>query len=79
GITELTDDEAEVQRAALARSERIIVIADGSKIGAATSSIVGPADRVTTLITDPSASPSELAALRDQGVQIVVATSDGRG
>ena len=39
GITELTDAEAEIQRVAIDRSERLIVIADGSKIGAATNAV----------------------------------------
>ena len=33
GITELDDAEAEIQRSAIERSDRVVVIADGSKIG----------------------------------------------
>lgn len=73
GITELTDEEAEVQRSVLERAARVVVIADGSKIGAATSAVVGPADRVATLVTDPSAPDDELARLRKVGVDVVVA------
>ena len=32
GVTELTDDEAEIQRAAIERAERLVVMADASKI-----------------------------------------------
>ena len=77
GITELTDDEAEVQRSALDQADRVVLIADGSKVGVATSVIVGPADRVSTLVTDASAPAAELRALRRSGVDVVVAT--GRG
>jgi DeoR/GlpR family transcriptional regulator of sugar metabolism len=73
GITELTDDEAEVQRSALERADRVVVIADGSKIGAATSAVVGPLDRGITLVTDPTAPDAELARLRAAGVEVVVA------
>ena len=73
GITELTDDEAEIQRSALERADRVVVIADGSKVGAATSAVVGPADRVAALVTDPSAPAEELARLRAAGVEVVVA------
>jgi DeoR/GlpR family transcriptional regulator of sugar metabolism len=72
GLTELTDEEAEVQRAALERSERVIVIADASKIGVATSAVVAPADRIHTLVTDASAPPAELAELRRLGVEVIV-------
>jgi DeoR family transcriptional regulator of aga operon len=78
GITELTDEEAEVQRSVLERAARAVVIADGSKIGAATSAVVGPADRVATLVTDPSAPDDELARLRKVGVAILIAKQPPR-
>ena len=73
GITELTEEEAAVQRAALERTERVILIADGSKVGASTPVIVGPASQVTTLVTDPSAPAGELDQLRRLGVEVLVA------
>ena len=73
GITELTEEEAAVQRVALERSERVIVIADGSKVGVATPIVVGPAQRMTTLVTDPSAPRDELRRLRGLGVDVLVA------
>lgn len=73
GITELSEDEAEVQRVAIERSRRIVVIADGTKIGAELTAVVSPATCVTTLVTDRSASPSELASLRDLGIDVIVA------
>jgi DeoR/GlpR family transcriptional regulator of sugar metabolism len=73
GITELTDDEAEVQRSALDQADRIVLIADGSKVGQATSVIVGPANRVSTLVTDGSAPAAELRTLRRSGVDVVMA------
>src|SRR5437899_6942090 len=68
GITELTDEEAEIQRSALERSSRVVVIADGSKIGTVTSSVVGLADRIETLVTDPTAPDDELRRLRRAGI-----------
>jgi DeoR/GlpR family transcriptional regulator of sugar metabolism len=73
GITELTEDEAAVQRAALERTERVIVLADGSKIGTATPIVVAPARRVATLVTDPSAPAGERRRLRDLGVDVMIA------
>jgi len=73
GITELTEDEGAIQRAALDRTERVIVIADGTKVGATTPIVVAPATRVATLVTDPSASADEVRRLRDAGIDVVVA------
>ena len=40
---ELSDEEAEIQRAAIAQAERVVVLADGSKLGTATAAIVANA------------------------------------
>lgn len=73
GVTELSDEDAEVQRVAVARSERVMVVADGSKIGAREMAVVAAPDRIATLVTDGSASPIELGALRDLGIDVVIA------
>jgi DeoR family transcriptional regulator of aga operon len=75
GITELSDDEAEIQRVAIGQAERVIVLADGSKVGVAERMVVGPANLIETLVTDSSAPPAELAALRRLGVRVVQAGS----
>ncbi len=77
GVTELTDAEAEIQRLAIERAARVVVIADGSKLGAATSILVVPAHRIETLVTDRSASAVELDELRALGVGIVLADDVG--
>ncbi len=73
GITELTEEEAAVQRAALERTERVVILADGSKVGTATPIVVGPPPENTTLVTDPSAPTDRLDELRAIGVQVVIA------
>jgi DeoR/GlpR family transcriptional regulator of sugar metabolism len=73
GITELTEDEAAVQRVALERTERVIVVADGSKVGSATPIVVADAKAAMTLVTDPSAAGDELEALRALGIEMVIA------
>jgi DeoR/GlpR family transcriptional regulator of sugar metabolism len=72
GVTELTDEEAEVQRRAVDRASRLIVLADGSKLGVATPAMVCSAGRIDLLVTDPTAPADELDALRAIGVGIVV-------
>src|SRR5215472_943441 len=78
GVTELEDDLADVNRAAIANSDRLVVLADGSKIGASAHAIVAPARAISTLVTSAGAPAGELAALRDAGVEVVVATERSR-
>ncbi len=73
GLTELDDGEAEIQRIAIERAARLVVIADGSKIGTAANAVVAEADRIRTLVTDAGAPGDEVAALAALGVEIVIA------
>jgi DeoR family transcriptional regulator, aga operon transcriptional repressor len=75
GITELSDEEAEIQRVALARAERVVVLADGSKIGAAAPAVVASAESISRLVTDASAPRDELERLRALGIQIDIVGS----
>lgn len=79
GITELSDDEAEVQRYAIRRAGRVIVLADGSKVGAEHTAVVGPAEAIETLVTDASAPATELEGLRRLGVRIEFANTTEQG
>jgi DeoR/GlpR family transcriptional regulator of sugar metabolism len=76
GLTELDDGDAEVQRLVIERADRLVVIADGSKIGAAANAVVAGADRIRTLVTDGTAPPDELAALAGLGLEIIIAGAD---
>jgi DeoR/GlpR family transcriptional regulator of sugar metabolism len=78
GLTDLNEEEAEVHRVAVERAERLMVIADGSKLGSVTTSVVAPASAIDILVTDSSAAESELAPLRALGIEIVVATPGSR-
>lgn len=53
-----------------------IIVADGSKIGVTRSFFSGHATDITHLITDASANPQELDALRELGIQIIIAPQD---
>ena len=77
GITELTDEEAEVQRSAIDQADRVIVMADGSKIGTATNAVVAGAERIDTLVTDATAPAAELDRLRELGMHVVFAGRPG--
>ena len=76
GLTELDDADAEIQRLAIERADRLVVIADGSKIGTAANAVVAEARLIQTLVTDEGAPTVEVAALRGLGIEIVIAGRD---
>jgi DeoR/GlpR family transcriptional regulator of sugar metabolism len=77
GITEFDDDIAEVNRAAIAHSSRLVVLADASKIGVDGHAVVAPAAAMSLLVTSAGAPEAELDGLRAAGVEIVIAKSGG--
>jgi DeoR/GlpR family transcriptional regulator of sugar metabolism len=73
GITELYEEEAETHRQMIERSERLTLIADGSKFREAALATVAPLAAIDTLVTDESAPQPELEEIRAMGVDVVVA------
>lgn len=73
GMTELTDEEAEVHRAMIERSETLLVVADASKLGLVTSATVAPVERIDTLVTDEGAPADQLQTFGDLGIRVVIA------
>ena len=67
--------EAHTDYAFIHRTRRTVVVADGSKLGITTFARICTVDEVSDLVTDPSADPEELAALRSHGVNVLVAAS----
>ena len=68
GLTELDDETAEVHRLMTEHSD-----ADGSKLGAVAPAVVVPVAAISTLVTDESADPGQTGALRDRGVNVILA------
>lgn len=64
---------AGTDRAMADAGERVIVVADHSKIGARAALQTMPAETIDVLVTDAGSSASELSALRDIGVDVEVA------
>jgi DeoR/GlpR family transcriptional regulator of sugar metabolism len=73
GITEFDDEVAEVNRAAIDHSSRLVVLADASKIGVDAHAVVAPAAAISILVTSAGAPAAELDRLRAAGVEIVIA------
>jgi DeoR family transcriptional regulator of aga operon len=73
GITTHHEVEAQTNRAMLLRAARVIVVADGTKVGKRAFARIAEAELMSDLVTDPSADPAELAALRELGVNVHIA------
>lgn len=76
GITDLDDQEAGVIRAALEKTERIIVLADSSKFGDVALSTVVPINRVSVIVTDTGADPVEVERIVGEGVEVIQVEPD---
>lgn len=77
GVTTHDETEARTNHAMVAKAQRTVVVADGSKVGRVALAQMAPLDQITTLITDASADPVELERIRASGVEVVVADQPG--
>ncbi len=73
GITEYEYDDAETKRAALRSARRSIIVADSTKLGAVAFARVCPVDDIDVVVTDTAAPAARVAALRDAGVDVILA------
>jgi DeoR family transcriptional regulator of aga operon len=73
GLSTHDEIEAHTNRAMIARADRVIVVADGSKVGQVFLARICPISDVHELITDSSADPAVLDAIRRAGTQVVIA------
>jgi DeoR family transcriptional regulator of aga operon len=72
GATTHDDTEARTNYAMVAHAQRVIVVADGSKVGRLTLARVAGLDEVDDLVTDSTADPAELDRIAAAGVKIHV-------
>jgi DeoR family transcriptional regulator of aga operon len=72
GISTHDDVEAQTDHCLVRTADRVIVLADGSKVGKRAFSRIAGIDEIDTLITDGSADPAELDRLRIAGVEVTV-------
>ena len=73
GVTTYDETEARTNHAMVAKADRTIVVADGSKIGRAAFAALAGLAEIDILVTDESADPAELDRIRAAGVEVVVA------
>jgi DeoR/GlpR family transcriptional regulator of sugar metabolism len=75
GLYDYSPEDSEVKRAFIANAGQVIVLCDSSKFSRRALTRIAPLDKLTTLITETEP-PTDLAdALRDAGVEIIVASS----
>jgi DeoR/GlpR family transcriptional regulator of sugar metabolism len=68
---------AAADRALAAASQRVVVLADHTKIGYETMCQTVPIDEIATLVTDSGAALQQLGAIREAGVAVRVAAVEG--
>jgi DeoR family transcriptional regulator of aga operon len=72
GLTTHDEIEARTDRAMIDRAQRVIVVADGTKVGRVMLARIDNLSCVDELITDPSADPAALDALRATGITVSI-------
>ncbi|SDQ19118.1 DeoR/GlpR family DNA-binding transcription regulator [Quadrisphaera sp. DSM 44207] len=73
GLSTPDHDEAAVKRAAVAAAQRVIVLADSSKVGREQLVRFADLDAVDVLVTDDGIDPRDVADLRAREVEVLIA------
>lgn len=76
GVHDFDLEEAEIARSMIERGRRVTVLADSSKFGRAALFHLCPLARLARLVTDRAPPPPLQAALRQAGVEVVVASAE---
>lgn len=71
GVSEYSRAEGSVKRAAVRASDRVIVVADESKLGRVQLMNIAPPTAITTLVTDGEPDNPTVVELENLGVQVV--------
>jgi DeoR family transcriptional regulator, aga operon transcriptional repressor len=72
GLTTHHEIEAHTDRAVLDSAARVVVVADGSKLGRVAFVEICPIHAVHELVTDDEADPAERALIAEAGVEVTV-------
>jgi DeoR family transcriptional regulator, aga operon transcriptional repressor len=72
GVTNVNLPEAEVKKRMLKAAQRVVVLADGSKIGRTELAHLCPIDRVDLVITGESADPQVVEQLRKRECEVKI-------
>src|SRR5271156_1356102 len=73
GATAHHEGEASINHLMATRAERVMIVADSSKLGQRAFARVCGADEIDVIVTDADADPASLAAFAERGIRIVTA------
>ncbi|MGE5678373.1 MAG: DeoR/GlpR family DNA-binding transcription regulator [Pseudomonadota bacterium] len=73
GISDYNIEEAQVRKYSIERAKKTVLLADSSKFGTNAFAMVCPLEKVNTIVTDWKISPTVLAGLREQKIEVLVA------
>lgn len=73
GMTTTDSQEAYTKSLMISRAEKVVLLADGSKIGRVSFARFGALDSLHALITDRGAPAAALSAFRKKGVKVILA------
>jgi len=73
GLTYPSFEEVEAKRAILEAASEVILLADASKFGREALVRVAPITAVQRIVTSPGVDPAEASAIRDLGIDLIVA------
>lgn len=65
------EDEASINQLMASRAGTVVVLADGSKLGARAFAQICPTERISTLITDTTADMTHVRCLESRGVTVI--------
>jgi DeoR family transcriptional regulator of aga operon len=72
GVTNINLPEAEIKRRMLQVATRRVILADGGKLGRIEVAHLCPVDEIDLVITDPSADPAIVDALRERECEVQI-------
>jgi DeoR/GlpR family transcriptional regulator of sugar metabolism len=71
GVSEYHREEGSVKRAAVQAADKVIVVADASKLGRVQLMNVAPLSAIAAIVTDGDPNHPTLIAAREQGIEVV--------
>lgn len=71
GMTDVSEDEAEIKREMMNAADSVILLCDHNKLGRKGIPVISPIDKIDTLITDICPDREWYAAMREAGVRVI--------
>lgn len=75
GLTEYNIEDSQIKKVLLQNSLEKIIVADSSKFGVTTFNTVAQLESVDTIVTDSDAPPDIVEAIRNLGIDVIIADS----